>query len=63
MFDEAWPYVDLVYTKLQSELLQAHGTLRVQGYQCKALEKQKMSNVVLGGSCMRLLVLFGLRIK
>ncbi|KAF8421780.1 hypothetical protein EV426DRAFT_643620 [Tirmania nivea] len=25
-FDNVWPYVDSVYTKLQSELLQAYGT-------------------------------------
>ena len=31
-FDEIWPYVDSVYTKLQQELLQAHGTVRVQKY-------------------------------
>ena len=43
LFDEAWPYIDSVYTKLQSELLQAHGTLRVQKYECR-LWKSKMSN-------------------
>jgi len=31
-FDEMWPYADSVYTKLQQELLQAHGTVRVQKY-------------------------------
>ncbi|RPB21123.1 hypothetical protein L211DRAFT_840957, partial [Terfezia boudieri ATCC MYA-4762] len=31
-FDTVWPYIDSVYTKLQSELLQAYGTVRVQKY-------------------------------
>ncbi|KAF8439569.1 hypothetical protein BGX38DRAFT_1207484, partial [Terfezia claveryi] len=30
IFDEVWPYVDSVYSKLQQELLQAYGTVRVQ---------------------------------
>jgi len=42
LFDEAWPYVDSVYTKLQSELLQANGTVRVQKYECR-LRKSKKS--------------------
>ena len=31
-FDEIWPYVDSVYSKLQSELLQANGTVQ---YECR----------------------------
>ncbi|RPB25197.1 hypothetical protein L211DRAFT_836521 [Terfezia boudieri ATCC MYA-4762] len=42
VFGEAWPYVDSVYTKLQSELLQAYGTVRVQKYECR-LRKSKKS--------------------
>jgi len=29
IFNEIWPYVDSVYSKLQQELLQAHGTVQV----------------------------------
>ena len=43
MFDKAWPYVDSVYTKLQSELLQAYGTVHVQKYECR-LRKSKTSS-------------------
>ncbi|KAF8430814.1 hypothetical protein BGX38DRAFT_1230852, partial [Terfezia claveryi] len=32
IFDEIWPYVDSVYSKLQQELLQAYGTVHVQKY-------------------------------
>ncbi|KAF8448199.1 hypothetical protein BGX38DRAFT_1260228 [Terfezia claveryi] len=42
IFGEVWPYVDSVYTKLQSELLQAYGTVRVQKYECR-LRKSKKS--------------------
>ena len=28
-FNEVWPYVDSVYSKLQQELLQNNGTIRV----------------------------------
>ena len=33
IFDEMWPYVDSVYSKLQQELLQAHSTVRIQKYE------------------------------
>ena len=49
MFDEAWPYVDSVYTKLQSELLQAQGTVRVQKYECR-LRKSKKSSTTQDGN-------------
>jgi len=42
-FDEIWPYVDSVYTKLQQELLQAHGTVRVQKYECRLRKSKKSS--------------------
>ena len=42
MFDDIWPYVDSVYTKLQQELLQQNGTVRVQKYECR-LRKSKKS--------------------
>ena len=40
-FDEVWPYVDSVYTKLQSELLQCNGTVRVQKYECRLRKSSK----------------------
>lgn len=40
-FDEVWPYVDSVYTKLQSELLQCNGTMRVQKYECRLRKSSK----------------------
>jgi len=45
-FDEVWLYVDSVYTKLQQELLQAHGTVGVQKYECR-LRKSKKPNTTL----------------
>jgi len=42
-FDEMWPYVDLVYSKLQQELLQAHGTVHVQKYECRPRKSKKSS--------------------
>ncbi|KAF8416249.1 hypothetical protein EV426DRAFT_512398, partial [Tirmania nivea] len=42
-FNEVWPYVDAVYTKLQSERLQAYGTLRVQKYECRLRKSKKSS--------------------
>jgi len=43
IFYEIWPYVDLVYSKLQQELLQAHGTVRVQKYECRFRKRLKSS--------------------
>ncbi|KAF8427845.1 hypothetical protein EV426DRAFT_640458 [Tirmania nivea] len=43
MLDEIWSYVDSVYSKLQKELLQAHGIARVQKYECR-LQKSKKSS-------------------
>jgi len=40
-FDEIWLYVDSVYLKLQSELLQAGGTIRVQKYECRLRKSRK----------------------
>ena len=45
IFDEVWPYVDSVYSKLQQELLQNNGTIRVQKYECR-LRKSRKSSVV-----------------
>ena len=42
-FDEAWRYVDSVYTTLRGEDLRAYGTVRVQKYECR-LRKSKKSN-------------------
>ena len=42
LFEEVWPYIDSVYTKLQGELLQAYGKVRVQKYECR-LRKSKKS--------------------
>jgi len=42
-FDKMWPYVDLVYTKLQQELLQAHGRVRAQKYECRLRKSKKSS--------------------
>jgi len=35
--------VDSVYSKLQQELLQAHGTVRVQKYECRLRKSKKSS--------------------
>ncbi|KAF8458932.1 hypothetical protein BGX38DRAFT_1325934 [Terfezia claveryi] len=43
IFDEIWPYVDSVYSKLQQELLQAYGTVRVQKYECRLRKSRKSS--------------------
>jgi len=43
IFNEIWPYVDSVYSKLQQELLQAHGTVRVQKYECRLRKSRKSS--------------------
>ncbi|KAF8446829.1 hypothetical protein BGX38DRAFT_1330659 [Terfezia claveryi] len=45
-FDTVWPYVDSVYTKFQSELLQAYGTVRVQKYECRLRKSRTLSTVV-----------------
>ena len=42
-FNQVWPFVDSVYTKLQQELLQNNGTIRVQKYGCR-LRKSRKSN-------------------
>ena len=44
MFDEVWPYVNSVYTKLQSEMLRAYGTVRVQKYECRLRNSKKSSS-------------------
>ncbi|KAF8424877.1 hypothetical protein EV426DRAFT_701143 [Tirmania nivea] len=44
IFDEIWPYVDSVYLKLEQELLQAYGIVRVQKYECR-LRKSRKSNI------------------
>ena len=41
IFDEIWPYVDSVYTKLQQELLQCNGAIRVQKYECRLRKSRK----------------------
>ena len=41
IFDQVWPYVDSVYTKLQQELLQQNGTVRVQKYECRLRKSRK----------------------
>ena len=43
MFDEMWPYVDSVYTKMHQELLQKNGTIRVQKYECRLRKSKKSS--------------------
>ncbi|RPB24048.1 hypothetical protein L211DRAFT_879435 [Terfezia boudieri ATCC MYA-4762] len=43
IFDEMWPYIDSVYTKLQQELLQNNGTMRVQKYECWLRKSKKSS--------------------
>ncbi|KAF8418738.1 hypothetical protein EV426DRAFT_574717 [Tirmania nivea] len=43
IFDKIWPYVDSVYSKLQQELLQAYGTVRVQKYECRLRKSKKSS--------------------
>ena len=43
MFDQAWPYVDSVYTTLRGETIQAYGKVRVKTYECR-LRKSKKSN-------------------
>ena len=40
-FNEVWPYVDSVYTKIQQELLQKNGTIRVQKYECRLRKSSK----------------------
>jgi len=40
-FDEGWPYVDSVYTKLALEMLQCNGTMRVQKYECRLRKSSK----------------------
>lgn len=42
-FNETWPYVDSVYTKLRGEQLHGSGTVRVQKYECR-LRKSKSSS-------------------
>ena len=54
MFDEAWLYVDSVYTKLQSELLQAQGIVRVQKYECR-LRKSKKSSTAQDGNANKVI--------
>jgi len=54
MFDEAWLYVDSVYTKLQSELLQAQGTVRVQKHECR-LRKSKKSSTTQDGNANKVI--------
>ena len=41
VFAESWPYVDSVYIKLQQELLQQNGTIRVQKYKCRLCKSKK----------------------
>ena len=41
MFDQVWPYVDSVYTKLQQELLQQNSTVRFQKYECRLRNSKK----------------------
>ena len=41
VFDKIWPYVDSVYTRLQQELLQQNGTVRVQKYECRLRKSKK----------------------
>ena len=43
IFNEVWPYIDSVYMKLQSELLQCNGTMRVQKYECRLRKSTKPS--------------------
>jgi len=43
IFNEIWPYVDSDYSKLQQELLQAHGTVRVQKYEFRLGKSRKSS--------------------
>ncbi|KAF8419735.1 hypothetical protein EV426DRAFT_676556 [Tirmania nivea] len=45
-FDNVWPYVDSVYTKLRSGLLQAYGTVRIQKYECRLRKSRTSSTVV-----------------
>lgn len=45
LFDEVWPYVDSVYAKLQSEMMRAYGTIRVQKYECRLRKSRKSSTV------------------
>jgi len=47
IFDEIWPYVDSVYSKVQQELLQAHGTVRVQKYECRLRKSRKSTQLEL----------------
>jgi len=50
IFNEIWPYVDSVYSKLQQELLQAHGTIRVQKYECRLRKSRKPSTARIADS-------------
>ena len=43
IFDEVWPYVDSVYSKLRSDVLQAYGKVRVQTYECRLRKSRKSS--------------------
>jgi hypothetical protein len=42
IFDEMWPFVDAVYSKISGELIQNNGTTKVQKYECR-LRKSKQS--------------------
>ena len=42
-FDKMWLYIDSVYSRLQQELLQAHGTVRIQKYECRLWKHKKSS--------------------
>jgi hypothetical protein len=42
IFDEVWPFVDSVYSKISGEHLQNNGTVKVQKYECR-LRKSKQS--------------------
>ena len=44
MFDEVWPYVDSVYTKLQSVMLRTYSTVRVHKYECRLRKSKKSSS-------------------
>lgn len=44
LFDESWPCIDSVYSKLQFKMIWAHGTARVQKCECRR-RKSKKSNI------------------
>ena len=44
-FNEVWPYIDSVYSKLQQQLLQNNGTTRVQKYECRLRKSTKSGTV------------------